>query len=130
MLAMSSVRTTMTVRALLLLVLALVWTTCVPPTSPAAPSQLQQSGVQNAVPGAGYEAAHAAGGEADAPRGPAVRHDRRRAVTAAARPLGPPSSVARTHPLPVPATGRTGGPDSRPRRHGGHDAPVLQVFLC
>ncbi|MCB8905480.1 MULTISPECIES: hypothetical protein [unclassified Streptomyces] len=125
-----SVRTSAALRAALLLVLALVCGTFVLPT-PAGPlPQLERPRVQQAAPAAAYESVHAGGGEADAPRGSVLHRDRRRAGTAAAGPPGPPPLVTRTAPLTDPPTGRTGGPDTRPRPLAAHDSSALQVFLC
>ncbi|MFB7368942.1 hypothetical protein ACFC0D_03760 [Streptomyces sp. NPDC056222] len=127
---MPSVRTSVALRATLLLIIALVCGTCVLP-GPAGPApRLQQAGVQQAAPAAAYESAHAGGGEADAPRGSVLHRDRRRAVTAPAGPPGPPPLVTRTDPLTDLPTGRTGGPDARPRPFTAYDSSVLQVFLC
>ncbi|MFD3943697.1 hypothetical protein [Streptomyces sp. NPDC058579] len=125
---MSSCRASVALRATLLLVLALLGGTWVLPTHAAglAAPQLQQ-----ATPAAAYEAAHAGGGEVEAPRGSVLHRDRRRAVTAPAGPPGPPPLVTRTAPaLTDPSAGRTGGPDARPRPLAAHDSSALQVFLC
>ncbi|MFD9034436.1 hypothetical protein ACFVZW_25335 [Streptomyces sp. NPDC059567] len=127
---MPSVRTSVALRATLLLVLALVCGTCVLPTPAGPVPQLQQSRLLAVAPAAAYESAHAGGGEADAPGGSALHRDRRRAVTAPAGPSGPPSLVTRTAPLTDPPAGRTGGPDTRPRPLAAHGSPALQVFLC
>ncbi|MDV5143727.1 hypothetical protein R1T08_05410 [Streptomyces sp. SBC-4] len=128
---MSSVRTSVAVRSTLLLVLALVCGTCALPTPAGPVPQLQQPRVQHAALTPAYEFSYAGGGEVEAPRGSVVHRDRRRAVTAPAGPLGPPSLVTRTAPLADPPAGRTGGrPDTRPRPLAAHDSSALQVFLC
>ncbi|MEU3690649.1 hypothetical protein [Streptomyces narbonensis] len=120
-------RTSVTLRATLLLVLALVCGTCVLPTPAGPASQPQQPRVQHAASIAACESAHAGEGEADAPRGSVVHRDRRRAVTAPAGPPGPPPLVTRAAPSTDPPAGR---PDSRPRPLAAHDSAALQVFLC
>ncbi|MEU3749011.1 MULTISPECIES: hypothetical protein [Streptomyces] len=121
------VRTSVALRATLLLVLALVSGTCLLPTPVGPASQPQQPRVQHAASVVTYESVHAGEGEADAPRGSVGHRDRRRAVTASAGPPGPPPLVSRAAPFTdLPA----GGPDTRPRPLAAHDSSVLQVFLC
>ncbi|MFI8370591.1 hypothetical protein [Streptomyces sp. NPDC085466] len=132
---MTSVRTPLALRTTLLLLLALVCGACglaVPsgPGSPGSP-QLQQPRVQQAAPAATYESAHTGGGEADAPRGSVLHGDRRRAVPSPAGAPGPQPLVTRASgPCTDPASGRTGGPDSRPRPLAAQDSSALQVFRC
>ncbi|MGW4050347.1 hypothetical protein ACWENA_05910 [Streptomyces sp. NPDC004779] len=133
---MPSVRTPPALRAVLLLLLALVCGTCAlstptGPTPTGSAPPLQQPRVQQAVPAAAHEPGHAGGGEADAPRGSVLHGDRRRAVPAPTGAPGPQPLVTRTAtPFADRGTGRTGGSDSRPRPLAGHDPSALQVFLC
>ncbi|MFI8423949.1 hypothetical protein [Streptomyces sp. NPDC085479] len=130
------VRTPPALRTTLLLLLALVCGACglaVPsgPASPGSAPQLQQPRVQQSAPAAAYESAHTGGGEADAPRGSVLHGDRRRAVPTPAGAPGPQPLVTRAAgPFTDPASGRTGGPDSRPRPLAAHDSSALQVFRC
>ncbi|MFF2778577.1 hypothetical protein ACFVU3_27110 [Streptomyces sp. NPDC058052] len=131
---MSSVRTTVSFPSVLLLVLTLVGIACGLPSwggaTVGAGPQVQQTGVRSAA-SAAYEVAHAPGGEAGTPTDSLARQNRRRPATSATRPLGPLLLVSRrTNPLSTPPNDHVGRPDSRPRTHGGQEAPTLQVFLC
>ncbi|MEU6988489.1 hypothetical protein ABZ946_34585 [Streptomyces sp. NPDC046324] len=125
---MSSVRVSTALRAVLLLVLALVCAG-LPLTPVGSATQLHRSCTHHVAPAAAFESAHAGGGEADIPSGSVLHRDRRRPVSATAGLPGPPL-VARAAPVADPPAGSPGGTDTRPRPLAPHDSSALQVFRC